>query len=174
MRVYFVPNRNFLIVLALLVLVLIAVPVFAQDATELPPVVTLEPTSTPIEAPTPVIPPEVEKPEDIIGVVLAALFAGAVTIAGSPFVTVLVSLEKLFAPTSVSADFLKNTTSVIVWIIYSLAVRFGLGTEFQGIANYITPILVTLVPLIGVLMGSSLVHQAAVATKVPLLSFKRE
>jgi Flp pilus assembly protein protease CpaA len=90
------------------------------------------------------------------------------------FVTALVGLEKMVIPASVaSGDTLKNITAVIVWIGYSLAIRFGLGTQFQGLAAVLAPILVTATPLIGVLIGSAKLYLASKTHNVPIWGYQR-
>jgi len=147
----------------------VAPPAALQDSTPEP---TLEP---PVEPPTPALPPTTETPEDILGIVLATLFAGAATIGGSVFVTALVGVLKMIIPASVaSGDTLKNIVSVVVWIGYSLAIKFGLGTEFNGLATFLAPILTTLAPLVGVLIGSSKLYLAAKDAKVPVFGYMRK
>lgn len=159
-----------------IVALLIALPfgaLYAQDATPEP---TPEATDTPVivEPATPALPPETQTPEEIAGIVLAALFGGAATIAGSVIVTSIVGILKLIVPSSVaSGDTLKNVVSVVVWILYSLAIRFGLGTEFNGVATAIAPILTALLPLIGTLIGASKLYEAAKSAKVPIVGTAR-
>lgn len=161
-------------VLFLMVFILLgvwAVTIHAQDVTPDPSpiVVTAAPDPT-----TPALPPSTETPEDILGLVLATLFAGAATISGSVFVTAVVGLLKTVIPSSVaSGDVLKNLVSVVVWIVYSLAIKFGLGTQFQGIAAFLAPILITATPLIGVLIGSSKLYLAAKSANVPIFGYQR-
>lgn len=148
----------------------------AQDATPTPEVPTAVPTVevTPEPPATPALPDQTEQPEDILGLVIATLFAGAATIGGSVFVTTLVSLLKLVIPsTLVSGDTLKNIVSVVVWIAYSVAIKFGFGTQFQGLATFLAPILTALVPLVGVLIGSSKLYLAAKKANVPLFGYSR-
>lgn len=161
----------------------IVMPVFAQSDTPQPSptaeIVTAVPTAEateapPAEPPTPALPPTTETPSDILGIVLATLFAGSATIAGSVFVTAVVGVLKMVIPASVaSGDMLKNIVSVVVWIGYSLAIKFGLGTEFQGLATFLAPILVTAAPLIGVLIGSSKLYLAAKSANVPIVGYAR-
>lgn len=154
-------------VLFLMVFILLgvwAVTIHAQDVTPDPSpiVVTAAPDPT-----TPALPPSIETPEDILGLVLA-------TISGSVFVTAVVGLLKTIIPSSVaSGDVLKNLVSVVVWILYSLAIKFGLGTQFQGIAAFLAPILITATPLIGVLIGSSKLYHAAKSANVPIFGYQR-
>lgn len=157
---------------------MVGVTVFAQEVTQPAPeptaVVTDVPTDVPVEPPTPALPPTTETPEDILGIVLATLFAGAATIGGSVFVTALVGLEKMIVPTTVaSADTLKNVTSLIVWLAYSVAIHFGLGTQFQGLASFLAPILVSATPLVGVLIGSAKLYLASKEHNVPILGYQR-
>lgn len=162
----------------LFILLLVIMPVWAQD-TPTPEVPTLESTALAPEVtlaplPTEVLPPATESPEDILGIVFAALFAGSATIGGSVFVTAIVGLLKMVVPASIaSGDTIKNVVSVITWIVYSLAIRFGLGTEFSGIATFLAPILTSLVPLVGVLIGSSKVYIAAKNAHVPIVGYAR-
>lgn len=147
----------------------------AQDTPtpEMPaPTPTVEVTVEP--PPTTALPPSTETPADIAGIVLAALFAGAATIGGSVFVTAVVGVLKMVIPAStMSSDTIKNIVSVVTWIGYSLAIKFGLGTQFQGLATFLAPILVTATPLIGVLIGSSKLYLASRAAKVPILGYQR-
>lgn len=151
----------------------------AQD-TPTPEVPTAIPTvevteAPPVEPPTPVLPPDTQSPEDVLGIVLAALLAGSATIGGSIFVTAVVGVLKMVIPTSVaSGDALKNIVSVVTWIAYSLAIKFGLGTQFQNVATFLVPILVTVAPLIGVLIGSSKLYLASREAKIPVLGFQRK
>lgn len=154
---------------------------YAQDETptpESPPVIiTVNPPPVEVtsEPPgTPALPDKTETPEDIFGLVVATLFAGAATIGGSVLVTTIVSLLKLVVPTTTaSGDTLKNIVSVIVWIAYSIAIRFGFGTQFQGLATFLAPILTALVPLVGVLIGSSKLYLAAKKANVPFFGYSR-
>lgn len=162
----------------LLTLVCMGVLQMSLRAQEPAPTPTVEVISTPEATaeppPTEVLPPTTETPSDILGLVLASLFAGSATIAGSVFVTAVVSVLKLFIPSSVaSGDLIKNAVAVVTWIIYSLAIRFGVGAEFQGIATFIAPILVTATPLIGVLIGSSKLYLAAKSANVPIVGRAR-
>lgn len=156
----------FIVVIALLCLGVMAVA--AQDepaATETP---------APIDTTTPVLPPTTETPEDIVGIVLAALFGGAATIGGSLIVTSIVGILKAVIPASVaSGDTLKNITAVVVWLLYSLAIKFGLGTQFQNVAAILAPILTTALPLIGVLIGSAKLYLASKEHNVPILGYQR-
>lgn len=160
--------------------------VHAQDETETPvvdattaaptevpeatPEVTPEPP--PVDNPGDALPPNTETPQDIISLIWAALIAGAATISGSVFVTAVVNLEKVILP-SVPGQTLKNVTSVVVWIIYALAIRFGFGSQVQGLAAFIVPILTTATPLVGVLIGSSKLYKSAVETKTFIWGFQR-
>jgi hypothetical protein len=122
----------------------------------------------------PALPVTTESPEDILRMVWATLFTGAASIAGTLFVTALVNLEKVLIPASVaSADTLKNVTSVVVWIGYALAIKFGLGTQAQGLAAIITPILVTATPLVAVLIGSAKLYLAAREHNTPIWGYQR-
>lgn len=180
-------NKLKIALFVVMCVVLMSAPVAmlrAQDATptsEIPTVeaptavptieVTVEPPAT---NPTDALPPTTETPEDIIGIVLAALFGGAATIAGSVIVTSIVSLLKFVIPSSVaSGDMLKNIVSVIVWIAYSIAIKFGLGAEFNGISTALAPILTALLPLIGTLIGASKLYLAAKNTNTPILGYSR-
>lgn len=155
-------------IVVMIVLLLGVMAVMAQDA---PPAATDVPT---LDGSTPALPPTTETPQDILGIVLATLFAGAATISGSVFVTAVVGLEKMIIPVSVaSGDTLKNVTSVIVWIGYSLAIHFGLGTQFQGLASFLAPILITATPLVGVLIGSAKLYLASKEHNVPILGYQR-
>lgn len=166
--------RNLGIFIVVMIALLLGVmALMAQDVTAEPTAVpTVEVTPEP--PPTPALPPSTETPEDILGIVLATLFAGAATISGSVFVTAVVGLEKMIIPVSVaSGDTLKNVTSVIVWIGYSLAIHFGLGTQFQGLASFLAPILITATPLVGVLIGSAKLYLASKEHNVPILGYQR-
>lgn len=157
-----------LIVAALLVSALV---VTAQDVTAEPTAIA---TEVPAEPPTPALPPTTESPEDILGVVLAALFGGAATIGGSFIVTSIVGVLKMIIPASVvSGDTLKNVTALVVWLGYSLAIQFGLGTQFQNVAAILAPILTSAIPLIGVLIGSAKLYLASKEHKVPILGYQR-
>lgn len=148
----------------------------AQDVTSEPPTPTAvsTPEATPEAPPTDALPPKTETPEDIAGLILATLFAGSATIAGSVFVTSVVGVLKMVIPSSVaSGDTIKNIVSVVTWILYSLAIKFGLGSQFQGLANVLAPILVTAAPLIGVLIGSSKLYLAAKTAKIPIVGYSR-
>ncbi len=137
--------------------------------------VTPEPTAVPpTDPPTDVLPPNTETPQDILGIVIAALFGGSVTIGGSLFVTALVGLIKMIVPESViSGVALKNIVSLAVWVLYSLAIHFGFGTQFQGVAAWLTPILVSAAPLVGVLIGSHGLYGLAKNAGVPILGYQR-
>jgi hypothetical protein len=165
-----------LFVLAIALLIVFASAwVMAQD-TPTPEIPTPEATEViPVEPPTPALPPSTETPEDITGLILATLFAGAATIGGSVFVTSVVSVLKMIIPASVaSGDTIKNVVSVVVWILYSLAIKFGLGTQFGGIATFLAPILTSLAPLIGVLIGSSKLYLAAKSAGIPIVGYSRK
>jgi hypothetical protein len=165
-----------LFVLAIALLIVFASAwVMAQD-TPTPEIPTPEATEViPVEPPTPALPPSTETPEDILGLIVATLLAGAATISGSVVVTAIVGVLKMVIPSSVaSGDLLKNITSVVVWILYSLAIRFGLGAQFQGLAALIAPILTTAAPLIGVLIGSSKLYLASKNAGVPIFGFQRK
>lgn len=145
----------------------------AQEVTP-EPVPTAVVTDVPSEPPTPALPPNTQSPDEILGIVLAALFGGAATIAGSVIVTSIVGILKLFIPSSVaSGDTLKNVVSVVVWIAYSLAIKFGLGTQFSGVATALAPILTALLPLIGTLIGASKLYLAAKSAGVPIVGHAR-
>jgi hypothetical protein len=164
-----------LFVLAIALLIVFASAwVMAQD-TPTPEIPTPEATEViPVEPPTPALPPSTETPENIIGIVLAALYGGAATIAGSLIVTSIVSLLKFVVPSTIaSGDMLKNTVSVVIWIAYSIAIKFGLGTEFNGVSTAIAPVLTALLPLIGTLIGASKLYQAAKGTNTPILGYSR-
>lgn len=164
---------NRIVIVALIALLLGVMAVMAQDVTAEPTAVpTVEVTPEPPA--TPALPSDTETPQDILGIVLATLFAGAATISGSVFVTAVVGLEKMIIPVSIaSGDTLKNVTSVIVWIGYSLAIHFGLGTQFQGLASFLAPILITATPLVGVLIGSAKLYLASKEHNVPILGYQR-
>lgn len=162
------------LVIFIAVMVLLLLGVVSAVADDTPPEVTPVATEVAPEPPTPALPASTETPEDILGIVLATLFAGAATISGSVFVTAVVGLEKMLIPASVaSGDTLKNVTSVIVWIGYSLAIHFGLGTQFQGLASFLAPILITATPLVGVLIGSAKLYLASKEHAVPILGYQR-
>lgn len=140
---------------------------------------TDEPAATdepgePAEPATPALPPTTETPEDIIGIVLAALYGGAATIGGSIFVTAVVGVLKLLIPANIaSGDTIKNVTSLIVWLLYSLAIKFGFGTQFENVSAILAPILTSALPLIGVLIGSAKLYTAAKAYSVPVWGYQR-
>lgn len=141
--------------------------------------VTVVPVAPPVEVTveppaTTALPPDTETPADISGIVLAALFAGSATIGGSVFVTAVVGVLKMIVPQTVaSGDMLKNVVSVVTWIAYSLAIHFGLGSQFQGLATFLAPILVSAAPLVGVLIGSSKLYLAASSANVPVWGYQR-
>lgn len=145
------------------------------DVTVIPDAPTAEVTEViPVEPPTPVLPPDTQSPGDILGIVLAALLAGSATVGGSIVVTAVVGVLKMLVPaTLASSDTIKNIVSVVVWIGYSVAIKFGLGTQFQNVATFLVPILVTATPLIGVLIGSSKLYLASRAANVPIMGYKR-
>lgn len=127
-----------------------------------------------IPTPSPVLPPNTESPESILRIVWASLLAGSATIGGSVLVTALVNLAKVIIPASVaSGDTLKNVITVVVWIGYSLAIRFGIGEQFKGLADFLVPILVTATPLVGVLIGSAKLYLAARAHNTPIWGYQR-
>jgi len=164
-------HKPFVLVLIVVILAVLWGTIYAQDSTPEAPIVVTVPAP---DTSTPALPPSTETPQDILGLVFATLFAGAATISGSLFVTSIVGVLKMVIPASVvSSDLLKNVVSVIVWIVYSLAIKFGVGTEFQGIASILAPILTTAAPLIGVLIGSSQLYRAAKSHNVPILGYER-
>ncbi len=163
MKIY----RMLFALIVLAVLLLGVVSVSAQD-------VTAEPTITPVDTTTPALPPSTETPEDILGIVWAALFGGAAAIGGSVLVTSIVGIAKMIIPGSVvSGDTLKNIVSVVVWLGYSLAIKFGLGTQFQNVAAILAPILTSALPLVGVLIGSAKLYLASKEHNVPILGYQR-
>lgn len=164
--------RTFL--MGLLIVAALLVSAFAVTAQD----VTAEPTAVvadvPSEPPTPALPPTTETPEDILGIVMAALFGGAATIGGSLIVTSIVGILKMIIPASlVSGETLKNVTALVVWLGYSLAIKFGLGTQFQNVAAILAPILTSAIPLVGVLIGSAKLYLASREHKVPILGYQR-
>lgn len=165
--------RNLVILMVVMTALLLGVmAVMAQDTPT--PAATEVATDTPPTTETPALPPTTETPEDILGIVLAALFGGAATIGGSLIVTSVVGILKVVIPASVaSGDTLKNITAVVVWLAYSLAIKFGLGTQFQNVAAILAPILTTALPLIGVLIGSAKLYLASKEHNVPILGYQR-
>lgn len=168
--------RNFFIGLLVVALLLIGVvAIAAQDSTSEPtPVSTLVPTLPDAPPATDPLPDQTETPEDIIGIVLAALFGGAASIGGTFVVTSVVGILKLFIPASVaSGDVLKNIVSLVVWLAYSIAIKFGLGGDFQNVAAILAPILTTAIPLIATLLGSRQLFLGARNAKIPILGYER-
>ena len=161
------------IALALLVFLPVFGNIHAQESTGVAGGSTVV-TDVPVEPPTPALPPLTQTPEEILGIILAALFGGAATIAGSVIVPPIVGILKYIIPASVaSGDTLKNVVSVVLWVAYSLAIRFGVGTEFNGVATALAPILTALLPLLGTLIGASKVYLAAKNAKVPIVGYQR-
>lgn len=176
----FKQSKYLLLLLSLLFTLNIA---SAQDVTEEPtaaptaevtPEATVEPPVDPPPEESSPLPDTTESPQDILRMIWATLVGGSSGVAGSLFVLSLVAVLKMFLPSSlISAEMLKNVVGVITWIVYSLAVQFGFGTEAQGIARFITPILVTGLPLLGVLVGSPFLYKLSLLHKVPIWGYKR-
>lgn len=174
-RFLFIPNRRFWLVLSIALFALglfMVSAVAAQEATPepLPPIGGGSGTS--------VIPPDVVSVESGGQMLLAAILAIAATFVGSPLTTALVNILKVFVPDAehggLSAEALRNMIAVGLWVIYSVLAHFNLQSSFESIGNLLVLLLAGVTPFLTTLLGSSIVHEAAVKHNIPILSYQRE
>lgn len=171
-RLYFAPNQLFWLVVFVVSLVLILTlpfAVMAQDETPPPEVTELPPTATP--ALEPVIPPDVMSPEDAGTVSLTAVLSIVAAFANGVLTATIVSVLKLFLPTD--ATILKNVVGTALTVLYWLAVRYNFGDTFESAGQFAVTVIPALLTLYGGLQGSKAIHQQAVKSNFPLLSYKR-
>lgn len=157
MRRSYTIDSVLLVILAMLLLAgfaFLLMPVHAQDATPAP-------ISPPIET----LP---EIPTSPAGAIAAYTFFG-----GSALVTLLVSLEKKFVPESISAEVLKQWTAIVVTIIFVVLVYSGNVSWFSKGADVLTNVLPYVTGIIGVLFGSSALHNLSAKVGIPLAGYKR-
>lgn len=173
MTFYFIPNRLFwlvCLVVSLALLFLIVLPVMAQDQTPVPTagdvVVVDEPSS-------PVIPPDVLPATDAGAAVLALVLNFLAPFAASPLTTTLVSVLKLFLPTSISAPTIRNVVAAVLTVLYWLAVHYNFQDTFQSVGQFLVTVLPAAFLLYKNFVDSSRIHDEAVKAQTPLLSFKR-
>lgn len=129
-------------------------PVFAQD--------------TP-----PVIPPDVLSPDQALNGLLALFMSTFAAFTGSMLTTTIVSVLKLFVPSTVDAGILKNIVGALLTVLYWLAVRYGFSDTFASVGQAIITIVPALIALFGTIVGSSALHKLAVKYGFPIFSYKR-
>lgn len=144
--------KRVLLIIALIALLLIALPVLAQE-------VTPEPPLTPGLDAVPVTPSG--------WIAVFTFFGGSVAVSG------IVSLLKLIPGNTLSATTLKEWVAVVVTLVYMIAVLTGQHMLFEQGADLFNQLLPFVAGLIGVFQGSSALHDVSAAYNVPLLGNKR-
>lgn len=144
--------KRVLLIIALIALLLIALPVLAQEVTPEPPL-------------TPGLDAVPTAPSGWIAVF--TFFGGSVAVSG------IVSLLKLIPGNTMSANTLKEWVAVGVTVVYMIAVFTGRSVLFEQGADLFNQVLPFISGLIGVFQGSSFVHDASSAVGLPVLGYKR-
>lgn len=176
-RIFFVPNRRFLLLVGLMALLaVLVIPALAQEVTDPAPVDISTPTvEPPIDLPptSPVIPPDVLPVGEAGAALFALILNMLVPFASSPLTTTLVAVAKLFVPSKISAGLIKNLIAAILTILYWLAVRYNFQDMFASFGQA----LVTIIPAIFLVyknfVDSSRIHEDAVRSDFTLLGYKR-
>lgn len=147
------------VILVLSVIVLISTQfVLAQDTTtQLP---------TPVPGDTSSIPSFVE----VLNVLsqYGAVFGGI-----SAFVVGLLKKFVFTDPNSVPAQYLSVAVGLILLAVYWLATQFGLVPQFMAGVALINNAGQAVLAFLSILFGSSMIHEAASARKVPIWGFNR-
>lgn len=173
MHFFFVPNRRFYLLVGLMVsllLFLVILPVMAQEQT---PVATAGDVVVVDTDTSPVIPPDVLPVSDAGAALLALLLNFLAPFAASPLTTTLVSVVKLFLPTSISAPTIRNVIAAAVTVIYWLAVHYNFQDTFQSVGQFLVTVLPAVFMLYKNFVDSSRIHDEAVKAQTPILSYKR-
>lgn len=155
-RFLFIPNRRFWLVLTFIfgLFLLTASVVAAQDSGY-------------------VIPPDVMTPDQAGQAGINLVLSIVAAFGGSILTAAIVSLLKLFVPDTVDAGTIKNVVALVLTVLYWLAVRYGFGEAFTSIANFLVVIIPAGITLYGSFIGSSMLHQQAVAHNAPVLGYQR-
>lgn len=172
MYTYFVPNRLFWVLLVVLIMVLVAVPVLAQDATPEP---TAEPPIVVDNPPAPTA-PVFEAPAfgDAVQALEAALVAILATAIASPITAPLVSLVKRLP---FLATVPGNVINLGVAIVLSAVMWLGQAFGLAGQVDTAFKLLFVLLPFISGIgsnfVSNQAVFKAGVKQNVPVLSYQR-
>lgn len=153
------------IALLLIVILLIVVPVFAQEA-------TLEPSPTPPPA-SGVIPADALTPDQAKDLgqqtfmsAIGAFFNAAITVT-------IVGALKLFIPPEWDIDTVKKVVATVLTVGWLAAVKFNFSETFASVAQFISVALPAAITLYGGLKGAPAIHEVASAVHFPILGYDR-
>lgn len=173
-------NKRILAFLLLAVLLLTAVPAFAQEITETPTPEATEVVIVVTDVPPIEEPPEetpVTEPQTLLGQIYALLADGTYILWAAAGVVIIVGLIKVVANAigirieGQGAVLLTLVIQVLVWLGYAIANYFGQGDTFQK--NYLVLVDIgrSLLPLAGSIFAGQVFYKAAAKRDTPVLGF---
>lgn len=168
---------RYLLVLVVIVGLLVVPVVSAQEATETPAPIVVEPPPPDPVTEEPGDPPATT-PENLLGQLFALLKDGTYIAWAAAGVLVIVGLIKTVAGAAgiVIKDqwaiLLTIVVQVLIWLFYATANYFGQGDAFKAWYLQIADVLRSLLPLAGAIFAGHVAYQQAAKRGVPVLGFR--